>query len=143
MKEISLNLDASKKYVVACSFGPDSMALLDVAIKEKLSVVVAHVNYRKRDVAEIEQRDLTKYCEERNIKLVVLDLLGQKAEGNFQEWARKKRYEFFKDVAQKEKADAVLVAHNEDDVIETYLMQKKRGNFVKTMEFPEKMKFLV
>ena len=131
MKEIRLGLDLSKKYVIACSFGPDSMALLHAALKEKYSIVVAHVNYRKRDDAIIEQQDLTKYCEQRKIKLYVLDLLGQEVHGNFQEWARKKRYKFFKEVALKEGADSVLVAHNEDDVIETYLMQKKRGNFVK------------
>ena len=131
MEEIKLNLDKSKKYVIACSFGPDSMALLDAAIKEKLNVVVAHVNYRKREAAIYEQEQLTAYCKDRGIKLYVLDLLGQKPEGNFQDWARKKRYKFFKQVKDQESADSVLVAHNEDDVIETYLMQKKRGNFTK------------
>ena len=43
----------------------------------------------------------------------------------------KKRYEFFKAVVEKEKAYGVLVAHQQDDVIETYLMQKERANFVK------------
>ena len=138
MKEIRLNLDKSKKYVIACSFGPDSMALLSAAIKEKLNIVVAHVNYRKREAAITEQQELTKFCDERNIKLYVLDLLNVKEEGNFQDWARRKRYEFFKDVAQKEGADSVLVAHNEDDVIETYLMQKKRGNLVKNYGISEK-----
>ena len=133
MEEIKLNLGSSKKYVIACSFGPDSMALLDAAIKEKLNVVVAHVNYRKREAAIHEQEQLTAYCKDRGIKLRVLDLLGQKPEGNFQDWARKKRYEFFKEVKDQENADSVLVAHNEDDVIETYLMQKKRGNFVKNL----------
>jgi len=131
MERIKLNLDKSKKYVIACSFGPDSMALLSAALNEKLNVVVAHVNYRKRDAAVIEQASLEKYCEAHDIKIYVLDLLHKKATGNFQDWARKQRYEFFKKVAEKESAEAVLVAHQQDDVIETYLMQKKRGNFVK------------
>ena len=131
MEQIKLSFDKNKKYVVACSFGPDSMALLDAAIKEKLNVVVAHVNYRKRDAAQFEQESLTEFCNQHKIKIYVLDLLGEKHEGNFQAWARKKRYEFFKDVAKKEDAFAVLVAHQQDDVIETYLMQKKRKNFVK------------
>ena len=139
MEEIKLNLDESKKYVIACSFGPDSMALLSAAIKEKLNIVVAHVNYRKRDAAIQEQRELTRYCEKYKIKVCVLDLLGEKSEGNFQDWARKKRYEFFKKVADEERADYVLVAHNEDDLIETYLMQKKRGNFTKNPGISEKI----
>ena len=131
MEQIKLSLGKNKKYVVACSFGPDSMALLDAAIKEKLNVVVAHVNYRKRDAAQFEQESLSEFCNQHKIKIYVLDLLGEKHEGNFQAWARKKRYEFFKDVAKKEDAFAVLVAHQQDDVIETYLMQKNRGNFAK------------
>ena len=131
MKQIKLSLDKSKKYIIACSFGPDSMALLDAAIKEKLNIAVAHVNYRKREASQFEQDSLTAYCKERNISLHILDLKGVKSEGNFQEWARNKRYDFFREVAEKEGAKAVLVAHQEDDLIETYLMQKKRGNIVK------------
>ena len=138
MKEIKLNLDKSKKYVVACSFGPDSMALLDAAQKEKLDIVVAHVNYRKRVESILEQQSLESYCQARNIKIYVLDLLGKKSQGNFQEWAREERYKFFADVVSKENAFAVLVAHQEDDLIETYLMQKQRGNLVKTPGISEK-----
>ena len=129
MKEIKLGLDKNKKYVIACSFGPDSMALLSSAIQDKLNIVVAHVNYHKREVSNDEQKALTKYCDEHKIKIYVLDLLNEKSKGNFQEWAREKRYSFFADVLKKENADCVLVAHQQDDVIETYLMQKKRGNF--------------
>ena len=131
MERINLDLDKSKKYVVACSFGPDSMALLDSAIKQGLNILVAHVNYRKRDISEFEQKSLEKYCNERGINIHVLDLSKSKPTKNFQDWARKTRYEFFKKVLDEEKADFVLVAHQEDDVIETYLMQKKRGNYAK------------
>ena len=131
MNKIELNLDKKKKYVVACSFGPDSMALLALCIQNNLNFVVAHVNYRKREAANFEQQSLQKYCDERNIKVYVLDLLGEKHKGNFQDWARERRYKFFKEVLDKESADAVLVAHQQDDVIETYLMQKKRRNIVK------------
>jgi len=138
MKQIKLILDLTKKYVVACSFGPDSMALLDSAIKNNLNVVVAHVNYRKREESVHEQQSLENYCKEKNIKIYVLDLIDQKHIGNFQEWAREKRYKFFADVVLKEKASGVLVAHQEDDLIETYLMQKKRKNLVKTPGISEK-----
>ena len=131
MEQIKLSLDKNLKYVVACSFGPDSMALLDLAIKEGLNLVVAHVNYRKRKASQMEQENLQKFCLDREISIYVLDLLHEKSSGNFQEWARNRRYEFFKEIVEKEDADAVLVAHQEDDLIETYLMQKKRGNLVK------------
>lgn len=131
MRKIELKLDKKFKYVIACSFGPDSMALLHAALSEKLDVVVAHVNYHKRDVSNYEEESLKKYCLERNIPCEVLDTTGMEHKGNFQEWARNIRYEFFAKVLKKYKCDYVLVAHQQDDDIETYLMQKKRGNIVK------------
>ena len=140
MTKIKLNLDKNKRYVLACSFGPDSMALLNAALNEKLDFVVAHVNYRKRKASEFEQLSLQKFCDERKTKLYVLDLKDVGHKNNFQAWARKVRYEFFKDVLTKEGAEAVLVAHQEDDVIETYLMQKNRKNFVKSWGISEENK---
>lgn len=131
MKSINLELDKSKKYVVACSFGPDSMALLDLCLKNKLKIVVAHVNYHKRDVSNFEEQSLREFCNKNHIEIEVLDTTNLEHSGNFQEWARETRYKFFKKVAEKYSCFGVLVAHQEDDVIETYLMQKKRGNVVK------------
>lgn len=131
MKMLNLKLDKSKKYVLACSFGPDSMALFDLCLKNNINFVVAHVNYHKRDVSNYEQEALTKFCNEHNVKIEVLDTKDLEVEGNFQEWARETRYKFFKKVADKNGCYGVLVAHQEDDLIETYLMQKKRGNSVK------------
>ena len=130
-KELKLNLDKNKKYVVACSFGPDSMALLFATLKNNLKIVVAHVNYHKRNASNFEQASLTKFCEENNVEIEVLDTANLKVTGNFQEWAREVRYKFFKNLVEKYGAEGVLVAHQEDDVIETYLMQKNRKNLVK------------
>lgn len=133
-----LNLDSKKKYIIACSYGPDSMALLEMAIKDKLDVVVAHVNYHKRDISNFEEESLRKYCVDHNVQIEVLDTANLKCEGNFQNWARKVRYQFFAEVLKKYSADAVLVAHQQDDLIETYLMQKQRGGFVRYLGIAEK-----
>ena len=130
-KELKLNLERNRKYVVACSFGPDSMALLSTALKNNLKIIVAHVNYHKRKISDFEQESLTQFCKKNNIEIEVLDTANLKVSGNFQEWARETRYKFFKKVVEKHDAFGVLVAHQEDDVIETYLMQKNRKNLVK------------
>ena len=130
-KDLQLNLDKNKKYVVACSFGPDSMALLSLSLKKSLKIVVAHVNYHKRDVSNFEQESLTQFCKENNTPIEVLDTSNLCVSANFQEWAREVRYNFFKNVCEKHGADAVLIAHQQDDLIETYLMQKTRKNLVK------------
>ena len=124
-------INPNSKYVAAVSFGPDSMALLHMLIMMKANVIVAHVNYHKRPESDFEEESLRKFCKENNVPIEVLDLKDQKSTKNFQDWARKVRYEFFKKLSEKVDAEAVFVAHQEDDVIETFLMQKNRGNIVK------------
>lgn len=123
----TVKFDKNSTYVLACSFGPDSMALFKYLFDEKVNFVVAHVNYHKRDVSNYEEESLKKYCFDRKIPCEILDTTGLEVKGNFQQWARKIRYDFFKKVVEKYNAAGVLVAHQKDDLIETYLMQKKRG----------------
>ena len=125
-----MNLEKKKKYVVACSFGPDSMALLDMMSKDNFDIVVAHVNYHKRKESDFEEESLKQYCQNRGIPCFVLDTSGLKHVGNFQEWARKIRYQFFKEVLEQNNCYAVVTAHQEDDLIETYLMQRSKKSFV-------------
>jgi len=110
-----------------CSGGPDSMALLDIIYNKGYEIFVAHVNYQKRESAIRDERIVIEYCESRNIDLQILkpDFDYQ---SNFQAWARDVRYDFAKKLAKENKCDLIMVAHQLDDVLETYLMQKKRGS---------------
>ena len=128
---MSLSLDKNYKYVVACSFGPDSMALLDMLQKNGYQIVVAHVNYHKRNESNSEEKALRKYCFDHFVPCEVLDTKGMVCDKNFQEWAREVRYSFFKKVVDMYEAKAVLVAHHQDDLLETFLMQEQRGGIVK------------
>ena len=47
-----LNLDKNKKYLLACSFGPDSMALCEMLRQEKCNFSIAHVNYHLREESD-------------------------------------------------------------------------------------------
>jgi len=49
---------------------------------------------------------------------------------NFQAWARRIRYSFFQEVAEKYQIKYIVVAHHNDDHCETYLLQKKRQGLV-------------
>lgn len=113
------------KIIVACSGGPDSMALLDMERKKGKEIVVAHVNYHQRDSALRDERYVKTYCEKYGIACFVLDPHYNK-EGNFQAWARKVRYDFFEQIARKEGVRDLYVAHHLDDSLETYLFQKRR-----------------
>ena len=55
------------KCVVACSGGPDSMALLDQLNKQGKDIVVAHVNYKHRDTADRDEKIVKEYCKKYDI----------------------------------------------------------------------------
>ena len=49
-------------YIIGVSGGPDSMALLDMCRKEGFQLVVAHMNYKKRDTADRDMELVRSYC---------------------------------------------------------------------------------
>ncbi len=125
-----LNLDKKNRYLLACSYGPDSMALFKMLQNEGYSFDVAHVNYHLREESNQEEADLRKYCEKYGVKLFVLDNQKRLIK-NVEAECRLIRYSFFEKIYDSGKYAALLVAHNEDDLIETFLLQKKRKNLVK------------
>lgn len=124
------DLDLLKTYLIAVSGGPDSMALLHRLQQKGFSLVICHVNYHTRPESIIEQREIEKYAQEHHLRLHVLDTKDIKRTGNFEAWARKVRYQFFKKQYDFYHADGIFIAHHQGDDLETYLMQKQRGGYV-------------
>lgn len=117
-------------YIVAVSGGPDSMALLNMLYLDGYkNLVVCHVNYHRRKESNFEQQEVTNWANNRKLKIEVLDTSSLVVKGNFQAWARKVRYSFFKDMYKKYNASGLFVAHNQDDSFETYIIQKNKGGF--------------
>ena len=114
------------KILVACSGGPDSMALLDMERKQNHEIVVCHVNYKKRKSADRDERYVKEYCNKYDIPVYTL-YPEFPHNTNFQAWARDVRYDFFEKTAQKENITHIYIAHQKDDVIETYFFQKNRN----------------
>ena len=133
-----LSLDKNQKYLLACSHGPDSMALFYILKEEGYKFAVAHVNYHLREESNLEQEQLEAYCAKNNVQLYVKDVDEVLGNNNLEEKCRIIRYTFFKDLVNQYGFDAVLIAHNQDDLIETYLMQKRRQNLVQFFGIKEK-----
>ena len=115
-----INLDKDKNYLLACSFGPDSMALFDMLIKEKIHFSAALVNYHIRPESSDEMTNFIHYCEKHKISYHVKDLVNGIGDHNLESECRKIRYKFFAQLVEQFHYDAVLIAHNQDDVLETY-----------------------
>ena len=121
-----MKLSKNKKYLLACSFGPDSMALFHYLLINKYDFDVIHVNYHILKQANDDEKGIRDYCDAHSIKLHVLSTYMPE-NVNEEIWAREVRYNYFIEVAKKENIDNILVAHNEGDDVETYLLQKERG----------------
>ena len=121
-----------QKALVAVSGGSDSLALLHILLsKKEYELIVAHVNYNYRESSKRDEEIVTLFCTKNNIILekLVLDSKQEK-EGNFEDWARVKRYKFFKEIYDKYNCVCLFVGHQKEDVIETYYMQEKRNAIV-------------
>ncbi len=104
------------------------MALLDMAFTQKVHCIVSHINYHKRESADRDMMIVKDYCTQNQIPVYVFD--APKETGNFQDYARRFRYEKFKAVIYDHHAKGVLVAHHLNDDAETYVMQKMRNSQV-------------
>jgi len=120
--------------VIAVSTGVDSMALLHAFLKLReeysLNLHVAHFNHRKRKQSEEEEAFLRSFCASRSLPFH-LRRLEEEVKGNFQSFARKKRYEFFREVSETVGADYLALAHHANDNVETILMRIMRGSNLK------------
>lgn len=123
----TLELNKSLKYLLACSYGPDSMALFYLLEKQGYDFEVAIVNYHLRTESDIECIALEDYCRKHDKVVHILDV-SEPPKSNIEEECRKIRYEYFSMLCKNSDMDGVVVAHHQDDLIETYLMQKGRNN---------------
>jgi tRNA(Ile)-lysidine synthetase-like protein len=139
MKKLSFSpaLNKKNKYLVAVSGGPDSMALLHALVAQGYQIEVAHVNYKQRPSADRDQGIVENYCFKNNIKFHLLTNQENPVK-NFQNWARDYRYRFFKEIAQKIGIKTLLVAHHQDDLLETYLIKKTRSGIYSSIALSNK-----
>ncbi|MGL5732691.1 MAG: tRNA lysidine(34) synthetase TilS [Metamycoplasmataceae bacterium] len=112
------------KSLIAVSGGVDSMFLLNEL--KKSDVIVAHVNYNLREDVAIDYKIVSDFCKDNNLILETYSI-NEEHYGNFQEWARDKRYLFFKKIYDQYDCNELIIAHHKDDFLETAMMQWKSG----------------
>ena len=121
------------RVLCAVSGGLDSMCLLDYMTRQPgFSVTAAHFNHRLRGgEADRDEAFVRDICAARGIPFVSgsgdTRLLAEKEGLSIEEAARRLRYEFLRETAEKTGADAILTAHHADDNAETVLLNLVRG----------------
>ena len=126
----NLNIYDRDYVVLACSYGPDSMCLLDILRKLNINIIVAHVNHNYRKESIVEYSNLEKYCKDNNL-IFEGTSISEKVIGNREEFYRNFRYDFFKKILKKYNAKYLFTAHHGDDLVETILMRLSRGSSFK------------
>lgn len=117
-----------KTYIIAVSGGVDSVALLHRLTQVKpdsINYVVAHVDHGIRSDSTSDAEFVHNLAEKYHCAFEIVELkLGANAS---EESARDARYDFLYTVMKKYKAEGIITAHHQDDVLETMLLNMLRG----------------
>ncbi len=126
-----LNQLEDEYIIVGVSAGPDSMALLHMLQTYcQKSLVCAHINHNVRSNSVKEEKYLKDYCDKHSIYFESITI-NNYTENNFENEARKKRYQFYEQTLKKYHSHTLVLAHHGDDLIETILMRIGRGSNLK------------
>ena len=124
-------IDPSITLVIGVSGGADSVCLLDILHKFGYRLIVAHLDHQLRTSSHQEAQWVQilaeKYSAEFKIKRVDVVKAASREKKGIEETARDERYRFLFSIADENQADAVAVAHQADDQVETILMNLVRG----------------
>lgn len=121
---------SGKRLAVAVSGGVDSVCLLHWAVKIGLNVTALHVNHGLRDAADTETQYVVDLCKKIQIPYQVFYWTDDKPTTGLEAAARDARYKFMTDWCLENNIDALMIAHQADDQIETFLMNLSRGSGV-------------
>lgn len=122
--------------LVACSGGPDSLALLDVLwrvrSKYALQIAAAHFEHGIRGEQSREDAAFVRdFCQERGIPFFLgaanVPQEMQERQESLEKVARDLRYAFLRRTMQQQGYTRLALAHHADDQAETVLMRLLRG----------------
>jgi tRNA(Ile)-lysidine synthase len=129
-------LKKGERVIVACSGGPDSVALLyllnQIRKKYGLQLSVAHINHKLRGKESDEDERFVKRLAKKTglnyySKSFDVKKMAREEKLSIEECARKVRGAFLNRLANRIKADKIALGHNADDQAETVLMRLIRG----------------
>jgi len=132
------DFDAGDFVLVGCSGGADSLALawttLVVGKRLELKVGAVIVDHQLIPESNSVALNAKKQCEDLGLQEVVIKKVNveQNHEG-LEAAARIARYEAFENILHETNAQAILLAHTQDDQTETVLMRLTRGSGAKSL----------
>ena len=109
--------------IVACSGGPDSMAVVSFMQRARREFSILHFDHGTDHATEARQL-VESFCHEMNIPLEVVKIHAKAPKGeSLEKWWRDQRYNVF-----HSKSKPIITAHNLNDVAEWWIFTSLRGN---------------
>ena len=113
---------------VAVSGGVDSVCLLVWLAKCGLNITALHVNHGLRTAADTESKYVADLCKSLGVPCHFFYWTGDKPASGLEAAARTARYKFMTDWCHENGVATLMLAHQADDQIETFLMNLGRGS---------------
>ncbi len=128
-------LNKNGKYLVALSGGADSVCLTLTLRQLGYDIETAHCNFHLRgDESDRDERFCTELCKKNGIKLHIAHFdtasFAKLRKISIEMAARELRYSYFRQLKNDIRAEAICVAHHQDDSVETVIMNLIRGTGV-------------
>ncbi|HCH46105.1 MAG TPA: tRNA lysidine(34) synthetase TilS, partial [Algoriphagus sp.] len=125
-------LDENFSYLFACSGGIDSMVLGDLLLKSDIQFEVAHVNFGLRShESDGDEEFVKKWAEKNQLRLhnhhADAMAVAEEKKISIQMAAREIRYAWFEKLNTERKLSGIILAHQEDDQLETIFLNLLRG----------------
>ena len=126
-----LNLFKKKKFLIAVSGGPDSLALAALAksynYENRSKIFYVLVDHKLRKNSSQEAQLVKKLLKKQGINLYILKN-NKIINKNIQSEARKVRYSLLSSFCKKKNINVILTAHNLEDQVETFFIRLSRGS---------------
>lgn len=125
-------VEPNKTYLLACSGGLDSIALAHLLHSAGIRFEIAHVNFGLRDAeSDGDEEFVTNWAQDRSIPIHVhrADTVewADKNGISIQMAAREIRYEYFEKIRTQQNLEGIILAHHQDDQLETIFLNLIRG----------------
>lgn len=129
-------LNDGDKVIVGFSGGADSVVLLYILHSLDFECIAAHCNFHLRDKeSERDEQFAAAFAASLSVSFVKQDFdtaaIAKERGVSIEMAARDLRYEWFEELRKQHNANAVAVAHHQDDSIETLLLNLIRGTGIK------------
>jgi tRNA(Ile)-lysidine synthase len=121
-----------EKIIVAVSGGIDSVCMAALFAEAKFNFAIAHCNFELRGAESDEDEEFVKKLAKKyKVPFFVQHFntaeFAEREKISIQMTARELRYVWFNDLLAQQKYDKIAVAHHQNDVLETMLLNLVRG----------------